>query len=147
MQTGAGLGGGGAASHCVCPVMADHLGMTCEGVRGGGWVAAGLNVTLCTKHQLQFIESRCRHLLSPDGLTFLLLVLPLLVTERWHMQKATLISVNCSAGWWTGLSPDITCHSRCNYARHTLCGKLSAPSAYLLYCHFLDMSIWNPEEY
>lgn len=145
MQTGAGFGEGGGGFCCITLCLPSDGRPSRYDMWGG--VVAGLNVTLCTKHQLQFIESRCRHLLSPDGLTFLLLVLPLLVTERWHMQKATLISVDSTAGWWAGLSPILACHSRSNYARHTLCGKLSVPSAYLLYCHFLDMSIWNPEEY
>lgn len=152
-------------SQRVCLVTAAHLRTTCD--RGSGVVGGcieGLSVTLCAKHQvtyqLQFIETRCRHLLSPDRFAFLLLALhkflfPSLSLSAlplwhlcWHMLKVTLIIADCTGGWWNGLT---------SYAMLILsliflivfaliaCVSLYVvnypiQSACLVYSHFLNMS-------
>lgn len=140
MKLNCTLGGAGSCS----TILALHVVVVVVGLGGGGVQLGGwLNVTLCAKHQLQFIESRCQHLLSPGRLAFLLLVL-------WRSadvskKKATLISCDCAAGVMK--SSPVPLFSRRNCTCHALCGKLSARSAYLLYCHFLNMSSWSPAEY
>lgn len=81
-------------SQCVCPVTAVHLSSTCDtwsgvagawfraqaggrATRGPGWEGVALRAKHQVTHQVQFIETRRRHLLSPVRLAFLLLSLPL----------------------------------------------------------------------
>lgn len=137
-------------SQCVCPLTAAHLSTTCD--RGSGVAGARLGggVTLRAKHQvtyqLQFIETRFRHLLLSDRFALLLLMhspscSPVTVLTyatchfdyRWlHWRMTKYI-----------FPADLVCHSHylCfNCTCHNLCGKLSVQSACLVYSHFLYMS-------
>ena len=97
-------------SQRVCPVTAAHLRTTCDGgvgSQGPGW---GLSVTLRAKHQvtyqLQFIETRCRHFLSPDRFTFLLLVPPPppppLLSPSYRGLPSPKSDVYFFGSWWPG---------------------------------------------
>lgn len=91
------------------PISAPHV-IGGVGLQGPGWGWGWQGVSLCAKHrvtyQLQFIETRSRHLLSPDRFAFLLLLpslsRPSVTLSADTRKKVRLITTDRAKRWSNG---------------------------------------------